>query len=109
MTLPGLGQELVALHLGHALVRDDDRDVRLFPEDVERLDRRRGGQHPVIVLEQVLERDQDVRLVVDDQDRAMRWVHLTRQGHATICLGIVMVKLAPPCGPASTVIDPLWA
>ena len=66
-------------------------------------------EHPVIVLEQVLEGDQDVRLVVDDQDRAMRWVHLTRQGHATICLGIVMMKLAPPCGPASTVIDPLWA
>ena len=46
------------------------------PDDVERLDGDEVGQDPVIVLEQVLERDQDIRLVVDDQDRALRWVHL---------------------------------
>ena len=67
----GPGQKLVALHLGHALIRDDDSDVGFLPDDVERLDRRRSRQHPVVVLEQVLERDQDVRLVIDDQDRAI--------------------------------------
>src|SRR3712207_7488854 len=47
----GLGKKLVALHLGHALIGDDDGDVRLLPDDVERLDRGRGRQHPVVVLE----------------------------------------------------------
>ena len=70
--MPGLGQELVARHFGHALVGDDDRDVRLLRMMSSALIGDEAVSDPVLVLEQILERNQDVRLVVDDQDRAMR-------------------------------------
>ena len=97
-----LGQQRVAGHAGHALVGDDDRDVRVGAEDVERLFGLGRGEHPVLVLEQVLQSDQDVRLVIDGQNRA--FAH-TGAG----CLGIPMTKLAPPPGAVSTISEPLCA
>lgn len=66
---PGLGEERVAGQAGHALVGEHDGDVGLGAQDLQRLRRARGRQHPVGLLEQVLQGDQDIRLVVDGQDR----------------------------------------
>ena len=61
----------------------------------------------VFFLEEILERDQDIRFVIDDQDHALLVSFRDRRGHEWVCLGIVMVKLVPPMGLGSTVMVPL--
>ncbi|MET3868413.1 hypothetical protein ABIC20_005722 [Methylobacterium radiotolerans] len=103
----GLGEERVAREARHPLVREHDGDVGLGAQDLQRLGRARGRQNPVGLLEQVLQGDQDVRLVVDGQDRPYTCRTVT---HAlAACRGIPITKQAPPPGAVSTVSEPLCA
>ncbi len=64
----GALQELGAAHAGHHLVHDHERDF-LALEDLDARAAVAGGEHAVVVAEGELDRLEDRRLVVDDQDR----------------------------------------
>ena len=91
----------------HALVGEHNGDVGLGAQDLQRLGGARGRQHPVGILEQILQGDQDIRLVIDGQDRPYTCRTVT---HAlAACRGIPITKQAPPPGAVSTASEPLCA
>ena len=85
-------------HLGHSLIRQDHRHVRFRAEQGESFTRRGCRENAVLVLEQILQRDQNIRLVIDDQDHAIVPRCLAICEVMRVRLGIVMVKLGPPMG-----------
>jgi hypothetical protein len=68
VTARGLGEELDAAHVRHALVGEHDRDRRLLVEDLERAARVGRGEDLVLAFEGEGHRLEDRLLVVDDQD-----------------------------------------
>ena len=108
------GQHLVTGHAGHALVGQDHRDVRFALQQPQRIGGRGGGEDVVLVLEQVLQRGDDLRLVIHQQDRApvgarpCRGAGAMRQvaAHGVARSGTLMVKRAPPSGEVPTAMCP---
>ena len=69
MKFARFGQHGVPGQAGHALVGEDHGDLGRVRQDLQRLRGLRRGEDAVLVLEQIFEGDQDIRLVVDGQDR----------------------------------------
>ncbi len=64
-------EEVHPAHVGHPLIGQDHGRIQAV-HGVERLDRGDEGGDLVVLAEQVVERSQDVRLVVDDHQRRPR-------------------------------------
>ena len=90
----------VPSHPGHPLVADHEGDG-LVGEQVERRLRPLRAEHAVVHGEQRLERVEDPRLVVDDEDR-----RLGRHAGAAGRWGGARVNTAPPPAGLSARISP---
>ena len=65
-------EQLIPVHLRHPLVGDDHGDIGLLLDQTQRPLGRLGLEHQKFVRQQVLERDQHLRLVIYYQDRVAR-------------------------------------
>ena len=112
MVLAGALEELGAVHLGHAHVRDDQVDLAPCQQGQALAPTVRGQDLVALGAEQAPQRRQDVRLVVDAQDDACRLpvrVHGAASSPplATWCTGSTMRKVVPFPGSLCTSIRPL--
>src|SRR5262249_58989964 len=82
----------VAVNLGHEVVDDDELD-RLLLEDGERLAPAVRAEDPMpLALEQHADRGDDLRLVVDHEDRAAARPHLSSPVHPSSTDAIVRLR-----------------